>query len=294
MRRNPGFTLIEVLAVIFLTTLVLSVAINFYIDLSNASNSATERTRVARRAAALLDRVARDLEGATLVMKPEEMDPLEHPWLFLAEEEEELGAERIKFATRSHIPRSADAHEEDLAVVSYELRAGLDEDFALYRGSSPRLPSGLDRSFPDENGSLMLAEGLAGFGVQLLTEDGGWKSTWDSSTLVDSNQLPLGALIQVTMLDDHGETVGPFSRSVRIPVRPIDLEAALAGEEEDQDEGEDQEGDEDCVTVAQCVEANRAQIEALGINPSDLDALVGSQGDVCASTTALQQVPGCN
>jgi prepilin-type N-terminal cleavage/methylation domain-containing protein len=298
-RKPAGFTLIEILAVIFLTALVLTVAVDFYIDLSEASNVAAERTRVARRATSQLDRVARDLEGATLVVKPAEMDPLEHPWLFLAEEENELGAERIKFVTRSHLPRSAEGHEADLAVVTYELRDGLDQDFALYRGSSTRLPPALDRSFPEEEDALLLAEGLAGFGVQLLTEDGGFKNTWDSSTLDDSSQLPLGALIQVTMLDEAGEALGPFSRSVRIPVRPIDLEALLAGEEEgeDQEDEEDEEtaeGDEDCVTVAQCVAANQQLIRSFGVDPSVVTDLVEKRGQECYAQSGLPAVPGCD
>ena len=71
LRRSvSGFTLIEVMAVIFLTALVLGVALDYYYDLSNASQRAMDRTREVRRATAILDRVARDLQSATLVTKP--------------------------------------------------------------------------------------------------------------------------------------------------------------------------------------------------------------------------------
>jgi prepilin-type N-terminal cleavage/methylation domain-containing protein len=83
-RRN-GFTLIEVLAVVFLTAILFGAAVNYYVELSTRSNHAAETTRQWRHATALLDRVAADLERAYLVRKPEERDPLDHPWLFLAE-----------------------------------------------------------------------------------------------------------------------------------------------------------------------------------------------------------------
>jgi prepilin-type N-terminal cleavage/methylation domain-containing protein len=48
--RRHGFTLIEVLAVLLLTSLVMGVAIDFYRDLSQASSEAVVRARTARRA----------------------------------------------------------------------------------------------------------------------------------------------------------------------------------------------------------------------------------------------------
>ena len=99
--RHAGFTLIEVLAVVFLTTLLFSLAVNLYIDLSNHSNRAAAVTRQWRRSVALLDRVSSDLERALMVQKPAELDPLAHPWLFFAERRySESGADQLKFVVR--------------------------------------------------------------------------------------------------------------------------------------------------------------------------------------------------
>ena len=98
-----GFTLIEMLAVLFLTALVIGVALDFYVDLSNQSAHASEVTRDVRRATSLLDRVARDLERTLLVVKPAETDPLSHPWVFIAESRLNLdGADRVKFVSRAN------------------------------------------------------------------------------------------------------------------------------------------------------------------------------------------------
>ena len=102
--ETRGFTLLEMLAVIFLMSIVLFVAIDFYLDLSRASQAATDETRTARRAVVLLDRVARDLEGAVLLKKPDEMDPMAFPWLFVADSE---GADAGADSGRCEPPRLA-------------------------------------------------------------------------------------------------------------------------------------------------------------------------------------------
>ena len=62
-----GFTLIEVLAVVLVTSLLLGATINFYINLTREAAHASENVREVRRASALLDRIAVDLEHTVLV-----------------------------------------------------------------------------------------------------------------------------------------------------------------------------------------------------------------------------------
>ncbi len=294
-RSCSGFTLLEMLAVVALTTLVLTVAINFFIDLSHASNDATDRMRAARRATALADRLARDLEGAVLVKKPKETDPLDHPWLFLAESGGGgSGADRIKFMTRSASSRTSDEHDGDVTVVAYAARPAADGGIEIVRSSEPRLPGQLDRTIPlDGEGAMVLASGIASFAVRLLDETGAWQTAWDSSQLTETSELPLGAEIEISMLPPSGATpalattagaapepsaIGPFRRRVLIPMRPLDLEALLnpdqadetpASEGDEEDEKDDSGGDsaqqasaekkkddDACMTVAQCLALN--------------------------------------
>ena len=253
MRRSAGFTLIEVLAVVLLTGLVLGIALDFYVDLSRASNRAADHTRGVRRATAILDRMARDFESAVLVRKPDDVDPLAHPWVFLAESEySNTGADHIKFVTRNHRPRSTATHESDLAVVSYTVRRTDDDQLELLRWSSPRLPEGLDRDFPydSEDGSALLADGIAVFGVTLVDEAGERSDRWDSSQLVESSELPIAVEIEVAMATDDGSEPVPYRRHVLLPVRPLDLVALLdpqgvagGGGADDEDAGEDEDGD---------------------------------------------------
>lgn len=297
--RRHGFTLIEVLAVLLLTSLVLGVAIDFYRDLSRASTEAVERTRNARRAVVLLDRVARDLEGAVLLEKPGPVDPLLHPWIFLAEADDpDLGAQRLKFVSRGRRPRSPEAAESDLQMVAWILERSDQDDFELRRWSSPQLPEGRDLSFPTRDESERVAGRIASFGVFLIGEDGSSVARWDSSALVESSELPRAADIQVSFfVDDESDAVdGPYLRRVTLPLRTLDLEqqleaagVAVAGRDADGDGVPDDEQDADGdgepdgdgtgnaggagggMTVDECIAANQALFSSL---PPELQAVV--------------------
>ena len=236
---------------LFLTSLVFGVALNFYVDLSNQSQHASEATRGVRRAASLLDRLARDFESAVLEKKPADVDPLTHPWIFVAESSRhESGADRVRFVARRPTDyRSAEA-VSDMAVVSYALREGeRGDDFELVRWSEPYVSTEFDPEFPleDDPGALLFASGITHFALRFQREGGDWVEQWDSSQLVDSSALPVAVEIEVALGtgDAEGAQRPPqsYRRLVLLPVRPLDLEtlldpvayAALAGEEGEQD-----------------------------------------------------------
>jgi hypothetical protein len=173
------------------------------------------------------------------LVKPEETDPLYHPWLFLAESRiASEGADRVKFITRNHRARVTDSRESDMAMVAYMLRTTDDDSFELVRWLSPHMPEQLDREFPEGSEDVMvLAEGLDHFALLFMTEGGEWVTEWDSSTLAASGQLPVAVEIQVRMAPESGEDevdsfdleeAPPLIRRVLLPLRPIDLAGELA------------------------------------------------------------------
>lgn len=307
-----GFSLLEMMAVILLVSIVFFVAVDFYRELTTASARAADRTRNARRAVSLLDRVARDLEASVLVKKPEGTDPLEHPWLFLGESEAGAnGSERLKFVTRSPNPRTTEGAESDLAMVAWVVAPSQDGTLELRRGSAPRLPESLDRDFPSADDTLVVARGLASFAVRFLNEEGEWKSSWDSSQLVDTDSLPLAAEIEVALLPTapsaSPEGVTPevelYTRRVLLPVRPLDLKELVTGEESDESQAKDEDGDgvpdepeegeeeaQACVTVSQCLARNPQAAEAAA--SLGLSDVLESIGDQCFSTVAGSLPPG--
>ena len=303
-RRSGGFTLIEILVVSLLTAIVLSFSVNFYLQLSRATQEAAALTEEGRRAVAILDRIARDLEGAFLVKKPEAVDPLAHPWVFLGESGVTGGADRIKWQTRNHRPRADAANESDLAVVSYWASRADDDGLVLHRFSTPHLPEGLDRSFPTDNaaGVQAFARDVAEFGIRFLDEEGNWVDEWDSSTLARTGQLPRAAEIRVALVaPDEGSLLGPepsqpFSRRVWLPLRPLDLEEALEGDGEGDEDG-DEEEDAECVTVAECRAQNAQVFEGfLASLPAgeraSLEDVFDSIADQCFADHADSLPPG--
>lgn len=284
MTRRGGFTLIEVMAVIFLTALVFGVAIDFYIDLSNQSHRASENTREIRRATSLLDRIAGDFERTLLAKKPEELDPLAHPWVFLGESRRGEGSDRVKFITR----RAADARsaevEADISTVAYELAADeVNGDNMLIRWSQPNLPDGLDRQFPspDDPRARMMADGVVDFAVYFLDAEGEWVDEWDSSQMLDSSELPTAVEIRVALAplnpDDPDAAIHTYRRQVLLPVRPLDFTTLLDPTAYAALDG-DGAGEGECrLKVADCIDFaafSAGQSPDITQNP-DLSGLVG-------------------
>lgn len=308
-RERSGFTLLEMLAVIFLVSVLLFVAIDFYLDLSHASNAAVAQTRGARRAVVLLDRVAHDLEGAVLLVRPPDMDPLAFPWIFLADARNpDAGADRVKFVRRGRDPQGSQGAVSDLEMVAWVAETDANGEIELRRWSDPQLPESLDRTFPGADQSDLVTAGLASFGIRFQDADGAWTGRWDSSTLTGSNELPLMAEIEVAFATGlEGEVDGPYTRQVLLPLRPLDLAAQLAeaagqtppdqvGDEDgDGDIDEDdvaiaeerresgaEDEDEQCVTVAQCLSEN-PQLQAFlnGVG-GEMQSLVNGSLGQCA------------
>jgi prepilin-type N-terminal cleavage/methylation domain-containing protein len=313
--KRRGFTLLEMMAVVLLTGIVLSAAVRFYIQLSIANRAALERVRGERRTVAILDRIARDLEGAVLLKRPESVeDPLQFPWLFLAADEGDFGATRLKFSTRARVPKG-DVPESDFEVVAYWLAEGEDGTFDLMRWSSPHLPERLDATFPrdDADDVAVLAHGVAQFGVRLTAETGEASAVWDSSQLVRSSMLPLAAEITLELWPENedgtvkeedevlaaaaeGEVPLPSSRWAFLRLKPIDLEAQRDPEgesdtddasEEGEDknnngipdeEEEDGEDSEACMTVGQCIGLNQGVFDSL---PPETQATIQSMSGMC-------------
>jgi hypothetical protein len=166
---------------------------------------------------------------------------------------------------------------------------------------SPRLPEGLDREFLSQDDELymVVADGIEDFSMRFRGEGGDWASSWDSSLIEESSELPTAAEIEISYLadsereefDDFGEggSVGDeggtsYKRLVLLPMKAVDLASMLdqaqqvalqaleAEEDEDEDEmeGDDEDGEEGVgagQTVADC------------LSPEDQNLIVDQLGE---------------
>jgi prepilin-type N-terminal cleavage/methylation domain-containing protein len=279
--RARGFTLIEVLGVVLVMSLLLGATVSFYINLTRQATRASEHTRTIRRAGALLDRIAGDLEHALLVSKPKDMDPLAHPWVFLAEPHlGQDGSDQIMF-DRRELPRSTSGNASDLAVVAYTLQRSAESDhLELRRWETTELPDRLVREFPrrDDPASLLVADDLTHFSLRFLDATGEWVTSWDSSQLAESGQLPMAVEIQVGVVDpsqpeqELSATDEPvlYARQVELPMRPIDLEALLTPPDEKGKEEKEEDANAK-KTVGQCIELSKLPMAGLpGLSSSQV------------------------
>ncbi len=310
-RARGAFTLLEVLAVVALTTIVIAAVLNHYVNLNRASERAQRQTQDVRRSAALLDRVARDLEGAVLFRKPEEVDPLFHPWRFFAYGENgSEGADHLLFVRRGRRPRD-DAHESDLEVVAYALEPSEEgPGFALMRWTSPRLEDALTEDIPsrESDGALLLADGIGDFGVTFVDSVGERVEGWNSSTIEQSSTLPLAAEIRVAMLDPDAleddlidpDSLRAFERSVMLPVRELDLVELLdplslvsGGPGNPDEQAELAQGDNSMAT-AQCLASPCGRMTACqAINCSEELGKHGDSVDKALQQTMQTNMPFC-
>ncbi len=283
--RDEAFTLIEMMFVMLFTVIVMTLAINFYLQISRQSAAAVALTENERRAALTLDRLARELQETVLVKKPAELERLAHPWFFLAEESRGGdGADRLKFQTRAHRPRSSTRRESDLAVVAY-FTARDDEGRALelLRWSEAHLPESLDQRFPrrGDPGVQVLAENVASFGVRLQDEEGSWTDRWDSAIgLERAGELPVQVELRLALQGPDapepgfGDEPEPSIRRVVLPVRPLDLSPEELASEDD--------ADEECVTVAECRGQNEPVFAAAeAADPLGFPELFAQVADEC-------------
>jgi len=231
--RRSGFTLIEVLGAVFLTSVVLAVAVSLQVNLSEQSERAIEVMRVDLRASAVLDRVARDVSGASLLVRPsEEIDPNLHPWFFTASSRNAFGgSDAFKFISRNQRPSVSSSHISELAQIAYFTTTEDDGSVTLWRWSSPNLPPDYQSGFPgpDDPNSFIVAEELGGVSFRFRNEEGDWVDEWDSKQLIQSDQLPTVVEIKVEpeVLDPNETdfTVDPrtYVRHVILQQRPVNL-----------------------------------------------------------------------
>jgi len=288
LRRPRGFTLIETLAAVLITSLIVTFALGAYVQIAETAEEATQRLRDDLHATTILDRLTEDLQSTVLVVKPDETDPLSHPWYFVSESREAFsGSDAIRFIgrrSRSYLP---DEHSSDFAQIAYQVTTDEDGLQTLYRWTSVGLPQAYEPVFPliDDDRSFVLGEGLSGFTLRFLDAEGEWVEAWDSTQLTQSSTLPVSIEISFDMgppEGDEGFDEPRYVRRVVLPMQPIDVDGmitaavdqlqglAAAGDEDDEDgEGQSAEARD----LLQCIQ----------------DACLGQgfSGDVCAAVNAL-------
>ena len=234
-----GFTLMETLAAVLMTSLVVTFAMSAYVQVADTAEQATLRLRDDLHATTILDRMADDLQSAVLLVKPDEVDPLRHPWYFVSESQSAFGgSDGVRFIGRRQRAYLDDEHSSDFAQIAYRIETDDEGLQTLYRQLAPGLPAEFEPAFPpiDDERSHVLGEGLSGFTLRFSNGDGEWVDAWDSTQLTQSSLLPISVEISFDMGSpgEASDEYGPrFQRRVVMPMMPLALDAMIASAQEE-------------------------------------------------------------
>lgn len=188
MKRDAGFTLLEVLIAVALATLVLGAIYGVFTSVAKARERAEQGSETAHYAQVLFDRIGRELRGA---WRPEQGAPF-----FVAGPDRD-GRPELRFATASTTLESSG--RGGIAALRYGVQLAVDpQDSALtlVRSEAP----------------YHLRERLSEDGISLGSRikrinwrfygSNGWVETWKAE---ESGALPQLVELTVTLQEGNGE-----------------------------------------------------------------------------------------
>lgn len=228
MSDQRGFTLLEILISIAITSMLLTAGFTAFRGIMRVQERARPEVNRAQTARVLLDRVESELLGTLLVVKRPAESRLRHPWLFVGEDRVfgTNDSDAIRFVTSNPARPPGAESETGVRMVTYAVG---DEDgeerLALYR-SERRLPRSMQKQIDLEGAARVLGD-VAFLRLRYLGEDG-WRERWDSTDVSQLDQLP--EAIEITLQlweplpDGAPGSSGPgdtYTRTVPIPVRPL-------------------------------------------------------------------------
>jgi type II secretion system protein J len=257
MRCAKGFTLLEVLVAITIGALLVTATIQTFREINDAQLHVRGEARRDLGAEVLLDRLEHELVGTTLIVKDEEKDRLQHPWLFVAEDRlfGTNDSDSLRFVTQTPARAVQSPRYGALRMVSYEVRTAEGERLDLFRFEEP-LPDQMEKEIDPAEGSPVV-EDLHTFRLRFRDEeDGGWRDAWDSTDVELLDRMPGAIEVAVQLMeqtsDGELEPGKEHLRVIELPIRPL----LRAAGDSDRIESQCSDG----VTVAVCMRRLRKQI----------------------------------
>lgn len=259
-KHVPGFTLIEILAAVFILTVILTLVTGLFIENGRQRKAALDLMAERLTASGALSMMEQDLAATVFVAKKEDQRPDQHPWRFFAEDSDEHGSTALRFVTQNAPSGSRAEHGSGWVEVAYFLEEDESGENVLWRWLSARPPAAAPRGFPDadEPGAMRIAVGVSAFGVRWLGPLGEWLDDWDSTDQSPVDAIPRAAEISLALQRDAriGETEdgslrvpGPLhTRRVGMPMGVIDVVKLIELGREDDDE------ELACFTIQECLE----------------------------------------
>ena len=198
MRRQGGFTLLEVMvaiAVFAMISALVWMSINQTFNTIDIVQAPQDTYRQARQ---ITSRVPAEIASAYL---PFNLSPTANvKYEFVASDEGDT--DRVRFDSIAHTKLYADANESDQSEIEYYCESNAQNaTYNLYRREDPVVD---DR--PDEGGTVhLLAEDVKEFELTYYdAQRDEWVEEWDTTRTDQSNRLPYAVRLKLTLLDPDG------------------------------------------------------------------------------------------
>jgi type II secretory pathway component PulJ len=257
--RRTGYTLIEILGAFFIMTIILTLVTGIFVENGRQRAAALAMMRESLSAAAALDHISQDVEGALFLSDSSDGPPDEYAWRFLTEGYGDLGAHSIRFVTQNAPVNNRGLHASGWIEIAYFLEEDDVGELTLWRWVAPRPPNEANTRFPSagDDGAMRVALDVNEFGLRFLDPEGEWLDEWDSTFQTPLAPLPRAVEVNLRLnrearlgeSEEGLETVpGPLhTRRIALPMPPINVQTLLSLAEEGV------AGEEGCFTVAQCL-----------------------------------------
>jgi len=205
VRRRAGFTLMEVVIAIAITSfigVVIGVSFNTTIQNKDIIEGQAEHYRMLRAA---MNRMTREIGGAYVSDRYDSRryrDQYDRPTNFVGTRE------KLLFSTLSHQRLYGDAKESDQMVVEYQVKSSPDPKAKgrndLVRRENPLLEERMDRGGTEDS----LFEGAKKIEFQYWnSERKQWEDEWDTRRLERKAILPTRVKITLFAIDENGKEV---------------------------------------------------------------------------------------